>query len=234
MTAAERARSAAKIAGLATLPKAAGALALLQEVAGAVGIGAVSAVALLGAVALLQPDAVETAPSPAVTAVEPAASALRFPSGPASEQAPSVAPALDDDGPALRVAPSPSSKGQLAPAKPARNGARPPPGEPEAASSAAASHSQPEGDSLARETALLGEAGALIGKSPSEALARLDEHRKAFPQGKLGIEREVLTIDALLRLRRNAEARARGEALLARPNGSIYAERVRSMLSTSP
>jgi hypothetical protein len=84
--------------------------------------------------------------------------------------------------------------------------------------------------SLAREVAMLENAGSLLERKPAEALAALDAHAAAFPGGHLVMERELMAVDALGRLERVSEARARGEALLARARGSIYEARVKGLL----
>ncbi len=89
-----------------------------------------------------------------------------------------------------------------------------------------------EGDELTREARRLSEATRLLATNPSEALERLEAHRLAFPRGKLGLEREVIVMDALIRVGRVQEARARGDALLARAKGSFYEARVRRMMET--
>jgi hypothetical protein len=88
----------------------------------------------------------------------------------------------------------------------------------------------PSPDPLAEEAALLERARASLGGSPAEALALTGEHASRFPAGKLGMEREIVAIDALRRLGRRDEARARGEALRARVQGSLYEDRVRKLL----
>jgi hypothetical protein len=85
-------------------------------------------------------------------------------------------------------------------------------------------------DSLAREVAMLERARALLETSPAEALAALDVHAATFPAGRLAMERELLAVDALSRAGRVADARRRGEVLLASAHGSIYEERVKTML----
>ncbi len=90
--------------------------------------------------------------------------------------------------------------------------------------------SESDGDELTREARQLGEAGRLVATNPTEALERLEAHRLAYPRGKLGIEREVLVMDALLRAGRTQEARARGETLLGRAKGTFYEARVRRMM----
>jgi hypothetical protein len=57
-----------------------------------------------------------------------------------------------------------------------------------------------------------------------------ETHAVRFPAGKLGMEREMVAIDALRRLGRAGEARARAEAMLGRAQGSLYEERVRKLL----
>ncbi|MGD0530191.1 MAG: hypothetical protein ABSE49_33965, partial [Polyangiaceae bacterium] len=89
-------------------------------------------------------------------------------------------------------------------------------------------------DSLAREAAMLDRARALLGTDPAGALAALDAHAAAYPAGRMSLEREVLAIETLRRLHRFSEARARGESLLRRDPGSIYADRVRAILATLP
>jgi hypothetical protein len=90
------------------------------------------------------------------------------------------------------------------------------------------------GDSLAREAAMLEGARTLLERNPSGALATLDAYAATFPAGRLGMEREILAVDALRRLGRFSEARARGDALLVRARGSIYEQRVRAMLEALP
>ncbi|TKC99794.1 hypothetical protein [Polyangium fumosum] len=85
-------------------------------------------------------------------------------------------------------------------------------------------------DSITREIVMLEEARRLMATSPSEALGRVEAHAREFPAGRLAAEREFLAIDALLRLGRKGEARARGEALLERSSGTPYEVRVRRKL----
>jgi hypothetical protein len=90
--------------------------------------------------------------------------------------------------------------------------------------------SRAEKNPLEREAALLEEARALLDRRPRAALEVLDRHAADFPAGQLSMECELLAVDALRRLERVAEARARGNALLAQARGSIYEPRVRAML----
>ena len=77
---------------------------------------------------------------------------------------------------------------------------------------------------------MLEEARAMLDRYPSGALSVLERHAATFPVGQLGMERELLAVRALRRLGRQAEARARGDALLRQASGSIYEPRVRAML----
>jgi hypothetical protein len=64
-------------------------------------------------------------------------------------------------------------------------------------------------DSERAEVALLDRAQAALASRPADALASCDEHARRFPSGTLVQEREVLAIDALVRLGRRDEAEAR-------------------------
>jgi hypothetical protein len=86
-------------------------------------------------------------------------------------------------------------------------------------------------DPLAREAAMLEEARAMLEKNPRGALAALDRYAASFPSGLLSIERDLIVVDALRRLGRPAEARARAAALLDRARGSLYEPRIRAMLA---
>jgi hypothetical protein len=81
---------------------------------------------------------------------------------------------------------------------------------------------------------MLERARASLDRDPREALAQLDALAIAFPGGMLGTEREFLTVDALGRLGRTDEARARGEVLLREGRGSLYDDRVRAILKRLP
>jgi hypothetical protein len=81
---------------------------------------------------------------------------------------------------------------------------------------------------------MLDRARALLASDPGAALSAVDALAAAFPSGHMGLERELVAVEALRRLQRVPEARARGEALLQRARGSIYEERVRSILSSLP
>jgi len=85
---------------------------------------------------------------------------------------------------------------------------------------------------LAQEALLLEDARRLLGTRPIEGLARLQEHAALYPRGKLWMERELMTVDALRRCGRRQEARQAAEALLERARGSLYEARVRGLLES--
>jgi hypothetical protein len=94
-----------------------------------------------------------------------------------------------------------------------------------------ASSSAPSKADLAGEAALLDRARTALGAGdPAAALAALDEHRRGFPRPMLGIEAQVLRIEALARQGNGAQAKSLGEAFLARNPDSPHAARVRSLI----
>jgi hypothetical protein len=192
------------------LPAAAGLLLWLKGVAVAAGIGALGVVAVKGIPALLSNT--DTAPTVAAVATATASATTR----PRSTPAPTVAPI-----PSATAAPTATASVTVVPAAVAPS----PPAEP-APSTAT--------DSLAREAAMLDRARAELGSDPGAALATLDAQAVAFPSGHMGLERELLSVEALRRLHRVSEARARGESLLQRARGTIYEDRVRAILDALP
>jgi hypothetical protein len=83
---------------------------------------------------------------------------------------------------------------------------------------------------LSREARALESARELLARSPAQALSLLSRHEREFPDGTLAVERELLTVDALLRLGRRSEAEARGRALRGRAPSSLYERRLEKML----
>jgi hypothetical protein len=83
---------------------------------------------------------------------------------------------------------------------------------------------------LARETELIAAARSVLGAAPDAALARLDDHRREFPDGQLAPERELLAVDALRRLHRTEEARDRALELARRFPSSSYGLRASRVL----
>jgi hypothetical protein len=85
-------------------------------------------------------------------------------------------------------------------------------------------------DSLALEVRWLDQARSLLATEPAAALARADGHAQRFPEGALSTERELIAIDALLRLGRERDARVRADAFSARHPSSLYRERLQHLL----
>jgi hypothetical protein len=104
---------------------------------------------------------------------------------------------------------------------------------PPAAGEAPDTASAPQ-DPLAAEATILEQARAQLALEPALALARAEQHRALFTDGQLAAERELIAIDALGRLGRTAEARARADALVTRQPGSMYVRRARRLSAVSP
>jgi hypothetical protein len=203
MGAAERRRTAMRLGRYASAAAVASALSWAPGAALGAALGVAAVAVVWGVPALLAPKA---------------------------DPAPMVAPPRP---PLQRAAPPPTAI--AAPPPSASISAAPPPPKPVPSLASAAPSAEPESppppfDALAEEVALLEKARAALGGAPAEALALADAHAARFPAGKLGMEREIVAVDALRRLGRAAEARARGEALLGRAKGSLYEERVRKLV----
>lgn len=69
----------------------------------------------------------------------------------------------------------------------------------------------PQAPNQPSDVELLQQARALLGTSPSEALALAREHGARFPSSAFAQEREMIAITALVRLGRHQEAQARAE-----------------------
>lgn len=66
--------------------------------------------------------------------------------------------------------------------------------------------------------------------NPAQALALADEHARQFPQGMLAQEREVIAIEALAKMGRTSEARARAARFKTRFPGSSHTRRIDALL----
>jgi hypothetical protein len=215
--AASRARSVARLDRMLALPAAAGLLLWLKGVAVAAGIGALGVVAVKGIPVLLS----DTDAAPTVTAVATAKASAT--TRPKSTPAPTGVPI-----PGATAAPTATASVTVVPLATTATAVAVAPSPPiEPAPSTAT-------DSLAREAAMLDRARAQLGSDPGAALATLDAQAVAFPSGHMGLERELLSVEALRRLHRVSEARARGESLLQRARGTIYEDRVRAILDALP
>lgn len=111
----------------------------------------------------------------------------------------------------------------------------PSPVEPDHAGATGGSASSGRDTILAAERRLLDEAQrALAEGRTAAALEALDHHDRAFPRGRLGEEREALTIRALARAGRVDEARARADRFRAAHPRSILLPAVDATVGTIP
>jgi hypothetical protein len=78
------------------------------------------------------------------------------------------------------------------------------------------------------ETVALESARRAVARDPGVALARLREHERVFPTSSLREERDVLSIEALLRLGRRDQARVRFAAFQGRFPSSLYRRRLQA------
>jgi hypothetical protein len=83
----------------------------------------------------------------------------------------------------------------------------------------------------AAELTLLTKARRSLVSSPELALRLLDEHERDHPRSSFVEEREVLAIEALLRVGRAEEARGRGERFLREHPRSAHGAHVREVLT---
>jgi hypothetical protein len=86
-------------------------------------------------------------------------------------------------------------------------------------------------DTLEREARMLERARALLPTDAAAALATLNRHQSEFPRGALAIERDLLSVDALLRLGQRSEAETRAGALRRSAPGSLYDTRLNELLA---
>lgn len=82
----------------------------------------------------------------------------------------------------------------------------------------------------ALEVSLLQDAHDALATAPNVTLAKCAEQERLFPASSVAQEREVIAIDALLRLHRDPEARARAAAFTAQFPGSASQRRVDALL----
>ncbi|HMI92184.1 MAG TPA: hypothetical protein VK509_12500 [Polyangiales bacterium] len=164
---------------------------------------------------------------------------LRAPASPVQPAAPATAPTITPpaaESPPARVAPAapaaePASTAPAARANAARASAARSPAssvQPVRASALGASE-----DPMA-ELTLLELAQRVLRRDPEEALALAESHRARFERGALAQEREMIAIEALLRLKRRAQAERRARAFTQRYPQSSHGPRLRDLLRSSP
>jgi hypothetical protein len=79
------------------------------------------------------------------------------------------------------------------------------------------------------EPQLIERARRALGTDPRRALQLAQEHQRRFPGGALGVEREVIVLDALARTGQTSAALQRARAFEARYPKSIHLPRVRAL-----
>lgn len=84
------------------------------------------------------------------------------------------------------------------------------------------------------ETDYLRRAHARMSASPGQALALAQAHAQKYPDGKLGQEREMIVIGALVALGRKAEARARASVFVGLFPDSAYRRRIEVLVPDLP
>lgn len=96
-------------------------------------------------------------------------------------------------------------------------------------------HPEPRAESVSPEAelTLLQRAQATLDRDPSAALALAEQHAGLYPQGMFTQEREILAIEALLKLRQRPAALARAQAFVERFPDSAHSRRVRALLDRS-
>jgi hypothetical protein len=136
-----------------------------------------------------------------------------------------VEPALDP--PALVVAPAPESvRKPMHRVRRARTIAR----SDDADTDALAPRAPPDG---AAEMAVLWKARTSLEHDAAGALELTEQHASAYPEGVFAEEREVLAIEALLKLRRMSAALERAERFLQRYPDSTHARRLQLLIDPS-
>ena len=135
-----------------------------------------------------------------------------------------LAPSVTVSSPASVVPPSssasatltsePSASATTAVVRPSTASARPEPVAP----------SEPEATILARAH------DELLRGAPEKALATTNEHARGYPKGMLAQEREVIAIEALVRLGRRDEARRRADSFHRAYPGSSHVDRVERLV----
>jgi hypothetical protein len=149
-------------------------------------------------------------PSAPVPVPETSVAVADLPSIPDTPQSPTQAPARSTP-PRARVA-------QVAP----------PPG-------AATERGPSEASEMAEsEASFLRRTRAALVADPAQALRMTEEHASRYPRGVLLQERDVIAIDALVRLGRRDEARARATAFHARYPSSAHASHLAAIVEAEP
>ncbi len=150
-----------------------------------------------------------------------------------SPDAPPTANALSPGAPSTPATPTAARasalNGELAPSDPP-NTAPDPAAAPSGAPASIHAEAKPAAPAaLSDELSALDTArSALASGNATTALSDLDAYARNFPHGKLGLEAEVLRIDALAKSGQTAAAKKRAQAFMKRHPDSVLASRVRA------
>jgi hypothetical protein len=104
----------------------------------------------------------------------------------------------------------------------------------ETASAVPPASASPAASSIAAEAKLLETARSFLDDSPALSLQLTERDQTTNPGGQLSAERELIAIEALLRLGRRQEAERRAAPRLERAPDSLYARRLRQLLNVAP
>ncbi|GEM_PF-2488915 len=85
--------------------------------------------------------------------------------------------------------------------------------------------------SIADEARLLEQARSSLAANPARTLELASAHQALYPAGQLSAERELIVVDALLRLGRRQEAEQRAAPRLRQSPDSIYTRRLQKLLT---
>jgi hypothetical protein len=223
--AAALARSRRRIAALGAVPVAAGSLFWMNA-----AFGAAFGVVVTTAAVVVVPRYTSPAAAPSATVSSSAHGGRSSPQVAAVPLSPSASPAQRED----ETAPAAPPLAPVHARAPAVVETGPRLDRRIAEPSVQAPGAPDAGEGLAREARLLERARAVVSSDPGAALAVLDEHGRAFPAGSLVLERELLAVDALLRLGRRADAEARARSIRERAPGSLYTRRLEHLLRGAP
>lgn len=95
-----------------------------------------------------------------------------------------------------------------------------------------APHSEAASPDVSQEIALLDRARQALGRGDAHtALAVLADHDRRFPHGELGLETELVRVEALVQSGKRAQAVRRARALLAQHPHSPYTARIQTLLT---
>ena len=142
---------------------------------------------------------------------------------------PKAAPAAQQTQETAEPAPAPTLDAEEVPPEPAAAPSTP---KKSGASKRSAAAEQASASALltAELEALDAARSALANGNAARARRLLGDYARQYPRGRLGLEAEVLRIDALARSGQKAAAQARARAFLRRRPNSVLASRVRAHL----